>query len=185
MEPTSFGFERRLKVVVMGVSGSGKSTVAAGIAQALSLDLIDGDELHSPKSVAKMEAGIPLQDEDRWPWLDRIGAQLADADRFPKGVAVACSALKRRYRERIRQAAPGVRFVFLHGPPALIASRLASRTGHFMPNNLLASQLQTLELPGRDEDDVVHVDIEPSTSSVVRLAAQALRVAPADTPGRD
>jgi len=179
MEPPAPVFDRRLAVVVMGVAGSGKSTIAAGIAQLLSLDWIDGDELHSPGSVAKMKAGIALEDDDRWPWLDRIAARLADADRYPAGLVVACSALKRSYRDRIRLGAPGVRFVLLHGPAALIASRLAARTGHFMPSTLLASQLQTLELPGSDEGDVLHADIEQPATTVVRVVAQALRGASA------
>lgn len=169
------GVDRRLAIVVMGVSGSGKSTIAAGLARVLSLDWVDGDELHSPSSVAKMKTGIALTDEDRWPWLDRIAAELADTDRFPAGLIIACSALKRSYRDRIRRGAPGVRFLFLHGSPAVIASRLAARKGHFMPSTLLESQLQTLELPGPDEDDVVHLDIEPPATSVIRLAARALR----------
>ena len=90
----------------MGVSGSGKSTIAAGIARLLSLPFIDGDELHSPLSVAKMKAGIALEDEDRWPWLDRIAARLADRERMPAGLVITCSALKRRYRDRIRRARP-------------------------------------------------------------------------------
>jgi gluconokinase len=164
----------RIAAIVMGVSGSGKSTVAAGIAEALSLHFIDGDELHLPASVAKMKAGIALEDEDRWPWLDRIGARLADAGQWPSGVVVACSALKRAYRDRIRRAAPGVRFVFLDGTAALLESRLTGRTGHFMPKALLASQLQTLERPGADEADVVRFDIESPIGEVVRLAARAL-----------
>jgi gluconokinase len=179
MEPTSSASDRRLAVVVMGVSGSGKSTIAAGIAQVLSVDFIEGDELHSPRSVAKMKAGIALEDEDRWPWLDRIAAQLADKDRMPAGLVITCSALKRSYRDRIRRGAPGVRFVFLHGPRALVESRLAGRTGHFMPSTLLASQLQTLERPGPDEDDVFHSDISRPTTAVISLAALALRAATA------
>ncbi|HEX7441638.1 MAG TPA: gluconokinase, GntK/IdnK-type, partial [Caldimonas sp.] len=100
--------KRRIAVVVMGVSGSGKSTVAAGIANALGLHFIDGDSLHSPENVAKMHAGIALRDEDRWPWLDRIGRRLADAAAWPRGVVIACSALRRVYRDRIRAGAPGV-----------------------------------------------------------------------------
>ena len=160
----------------MGVSGTGKSTIAAGIADALSLHFIDGDQLHLPASVAKMKAGIALEDEERWPWLDRIGARLADTSRWPSGVVVACSALKRDYRDRIRRAATGVRFVFLDGDAALIESRLAGRTGHFMPKTLLASQLRTLERPGDDEADVLRFDIESPASEVVRLAARALSV---------
>ena len=125
----------RLAVVVMGVSGSGKSTVGAGIADALGLCFIDGDGLHSAENVARMQAGIALGDDDRWPWLDRIGARLADAAQWPRGVVVACSALKRVYRDRLRAAAPGVRFVFLDGPAALIESRMARRAGHYMPQH--------------------------------------------------
>lgn len=175
MEATSLPADLRMAVVVMGVSGSGKSTIAAGIAEALCLHFIDSDELHLPPSVAKMKAGIALEDEDRWPWLDRVGAALADAGQWPQGVAVACSALKRDYRDRLRRAAPRVRFVFLDGPPALIEKRLAVRTGHFMPGTLLASQLQALERPGNDEDDVLRFAIESSPSNVIRLAASALR----------
>ena len=104
----------------MGVSGSGKSTVAAGIARALSLPFVEGDDLHSPLSVLKMKAGIALEDEDRWPWLDRIATRLTDRERTPAGLVMTCSALKRRYRDRIRETAPGVRFVFLFGPRALL-----------------------------------------------------------------
>jgi gluconokinase len=158
----------------MGVSGSGKSTVAAGIAAALRLLFVDGDGLHSPASVARMRAGIALTDDDRWPWLDRIGALLGDAAQSPGGVVIACSALKRVYRDRIRAAAPGVRFVFLDGPAALIEARMATRTGHYMPSTLLASQLQTLEVPGADEAEVVRIAIELPVGEIVRRAAAAL-----------
>ena len=139
----------------MGVSGSGKSTVGAGIADALGLGFVDGDSLHSPESVARMAAGQALRDEDRWPWLDRIGARLADAATSPGGLVIACSALKRSYRDRIRAAAPGVRFVFLDGSADVIAARMAARSGHYMPAALLASQLHTLEPPGDDELDAL------------------------------
>ena len=164
----------RLTVVVMGVSGSGKSTVAAGIAAALGLHFIDGDGLHAPESVARMQAGIALTDADRWPWLDRIGARLADAAQWPPGVAIACSALKRAYRDRIRAAAPGVRFVFLDGPAALIEARMAGRSGHYMPSTLLASQLQTLERPGAEEGDVLRLAIELPTREIVACAVASL-----------
>jgi gluconokinase len=165
----------RRTVVVMGVSGSGKSTVGAGIADALGLHFIDGDGLHSAESVARMQAGIALGDDDRWPWLDRIGARLTDASQWPQGIVVACSALKRAYRDRIRAAAPGVRFVFLDGPAALIESRMTRRTGHYMPSTLLASQMQTLEPPGVDERDALRVGVELPASEVVRRAVLALR----------
>ena len=175
MEPSPSKAPGRVAVVVMGVSGSGKSTVAAGIASAMDLEFIDGDALHLPSRVAKMKAGIALEDEDRWPWLDRIGARLADTAQSPKGVAVACSALKRAYRDRLRGAAPGVGFIFLEGPAALIEARLAARSGHFMPSTLLASQLQTLELPTPAEGDVLRVGIGVPADEVVRAAVMALR----------
>jgi len=128
----------RIALVVMGVSGSGKSTVAAGIAEALGLAFVDGDGLHSPESVALMQAGTPLTDAERWPWLGRIAARLADAERDPPGLVVACSALRRAYRDRIRAGAPGVRFVFLDGPAELIRARMSGRRGHYMPESLLA-----------------------------------------------
>jgi gluconokinase len=164
----------RLAVVVMGVSGSGKSTVGAAIAASLALHFIDGDSLHCTESVAKMRAGIALQDEDRWPWLDRIGACLADAGRWPAGVVIACSALRRSYRDRIRAAAPGVRFVFLAGTKALIGTRMAHRSGHYMPDTLLDSQLRTLEWPGTDETDVQRVDIDLPVEAIVARAVQGL-----------
>jgi gluconokinase len=164
----------RLAVVVMGVSGSGKSTVGAAIAASLGLPFIDGDSLHSPESIAKMRAGTALQDEDRWPWLDRIGASLADAGRWPAGVVIACSALRRSYRDRIRAAAPGARFVFLAGTKALISARMADRSGHYMPGTLLDSQLRTLELPGPDEADVHRVDIDLGVEDVAARAVHGL-----------
>ena len=164
----------RLAVVVMGVSGCGKSTVAAGIADRLGLHFIDGDTLHPEANVARMRAGIPLEDADRWPWLDRIGACLADADRWPQGLAVACSALRRIYRDRLRAAAPGVRFVFLDGAPEVIAARMAQRSGHYMPAALLSSQLQTLERPGPDETDVQRSGIDMPAADVIERLALSL-----------
>ena len=165
----------RLAVIVMGVSGCGKSTVAAGVADRLGLHFIDGDGLHPEANVARMRAGVPLEDADRWPWLDRIGTCLADTKRWPQGLAVACSALRRIYRDRLRSAAPGVRFVFLDGPSDLIAVRMASRSGHYMPSGLLASQLQTLEPPGADEPDVQRLEIEKPVEAVIGAAVRALR----------
>ncbi len=164
----------RVTVVVMGVSGSGKTTVGAGIAGALGLAFVDGDSLHAPESVARMAAGNALRDEDRWPWLDRIGACLADAAAAPRGLVIACSALKRAYRDRIRAAAPGVRFVFLDGPAGLIASRMADRQSHYMPPALLASQLQTLEPPGADESDALRFDVALPAPEIVRQATATL-----------
>ena len=164
--------DTRIALVVMGVSGSGKSTVAAGIAEALDLHFIDGDGLHSPESVARMQAGTPLRDEDRWPWLERIGRCLADEAAWPRGAVIACSALRRVYRDRIRAGAPGVRFVFLDGSADVIRSRMAGRTGHYMPESLLASQLQTLEPPGEGEPDVLRVEIELPAEAVIGSAVR-------------
>lgn len=159
----------------MGVSGTGKSTVASGIASALGLACIDGDDLHSPESVAKMRAGTPLIDDDRWPWLDRIGACLCDAATAPAGVVVSCSALRRAYRDRLRAAAPQVRFVFLDGAPEIIRTRMLARKDHYMPPGLLDSQLKTLERPGPDEPGVLPVSIEATMAAVIDLAVAALR----------
>jgi gluconokinase len=173
----------RVIVVVMGVSGSGKSTVGMAIAAALGLRFVDGDALHSAASVRRMQGGVALTDDDRWPWLDRIGAQLADAARSPTGVLVACSALKRVYRDRIRAAAPAVRFVFLDGSREAIEARMAMRSGHYMPTSLLASQLATLERPNRDESDVVTISIERPVADVVRDAVRALTPSASDAGG--
>ena len=161
-------------VVVMGVSGSGKSVVAQAIARAMGLDCVDGDDLHLPASVAKMARGTPLDDADRWPWLDRIGARLCDAGRSPAGLALACSALKRAYRDRLRAAAPGVRFVFLDGSPELIHARMLERRDHFMPADLLQSQFATLERPAADERDVAKVSIDVPVDEVAAAAVDAL-----------
>jgi gluconokinase len=145
----------RFALVVMGVSGSGKTTVGMSIAEALGIPFFDGDDLHSAEARAKMTAGIPLNDEDRAPWLDRIGRLLADSASHPAGVVVACSALRRAYRDRLRAAAgPSLRFLFLKGDKALMRSRVALRKGHYMPASLVDSQFATLESP-EGESDVV------------------------------
>jgi gluconokinase len=164
----------RIALVVMGVSGCGKSAVADSVAKRLGLLAVDGDDLHAPASVAKMRAGQPLTDEDRWPWLDRVGATLGDAVASPAGTVVACSALRRAYRDRLRAACPGLRFVFLDGDAAIIASRMAARRDHYMPPSLLASQLQTLERPGSDESDVIRLDLAEPLSTIVDQACAAL-----------
>lgn len=169
-------------IVVMGVSGCGKSTVAQALAAQLGLEMIDGDDLHLPHSVAKMRAGQALNDADRWPWLERIGLSLAqglgqgsfsaasNSSGLSSGRVVACSALKRSYRDRIRSLAPAVRFVFLDGDDGLIRQRLSARLGHYMQPDLLASQLQTLERPQTDETDVLTLDLSLPVPELVRLA---------------
>lgn len=160
-------------VVVMGVCGSGKSAVAAGLAGHLGWRAADADALHAPEAVARMRAGHALTDADRLPWLDRVGAALAAGAR-DAGVVMACSALRRAYRDRLRAACPGLRFVFLDGSREVIAGRMALRRDHYMPVSLLDSQLMTLERPGAEEADVTRVDIEQPLPAVVQRAADAL-----------
>ena len=160
-----------LRLIVMGVSGCGKSTVSQALAQHLGLDMLDGDDLHLPESVAKMRSGIALQDIDRWPWLDRIGGHLASSPDEGPGRVVACSALRRAYRDRIRACAGAVCFLFLKGDFELIAQRMRQRVGHYMQAGLLDSQFQTLETPGPEETDVITLNI---TEPVERLVEQAL-----------
>jgi gluconokinase len=145
----------RLALVVMGVSGSGKTVVGTAIAEMGNLAFFDGDDLHSPQARAKMTAGVPLNDEDRAPWLDRIGAVLADARTHPEGVVVACSALRRAYRDRLRViVGPSLRFLFLKGDKVLMGARVAARKGHYMPASLIDSQFATLESPEGEKDVV-------------------------------
>lgn len=161
-----------LRLVVMGVTSTGKSTVAEGVGAAFGLLCLDGDHLHSPQSVEKMSAGIPLTDEDRWPWLARIGVQLARIE--APGLVISCSALRRVYRDVIRQAAPDVRFLFLDGSPEVIRARMQRRTGHYMPVSLLDTQLALLERPGADERDVLRVDIDADMPAVIESAVAAV-----------
>lgn len=136
----------------MGVSGCGKSTLGALLAGALGCPFLEGDEFHDSGAVAKMRAGQPLADDDRWPWLDRLGAATGESLTTQGGVVAACSALKRSYRERLREAigAP-TRFVFLDAQPDELMRRLTQRAGHYMPASLLNSQLTTLERPDGEE----------------------------------
>jgi gluconokinase len=134
-----------LHIIVMGVSGSGKSTVGEKLAEALHLPFLEGDSLHPKSNVDKMASGIPLQDEDRWPWLYKIGERMAAAE---QGLIVSCSSLKRSYRDRLRAAAGGkLAFLFLDGSFEVLHEHMGHRTGHFMPVTMLESQLATLESP--------------------------------------
>jgi gluconokinase len=161
-------------IVVMGVCGSGKSVVGAALAERLGYGFRDGDGFHPKANVEKMSAGLPLTDDDRWPWLDAIGTAMQGAA-GGSGLVVACSALKRAYRERIAARAGGpVVFVHLDGPRALLAERMKNRKGHFMPPSLLDSQLATLERPAPDEPAVV-VSVEPPVDAVVAAAIEGLR----------
>jgi gluconokinase len=159
-----------LRVVVMGVSGSGKSTVGEALAHELGLPFVEGDSLHPPRNVSLMAAGTPLTDADRQGWLQAVAAQLAAAQQ--QGVVVSCSALKRSYRELLRASAPDLRLVHLVGVPAVLAQRVQARAGHYMPASLLQSQLDTLEPPTAAERAIT-VDIDaPAQTIVDRIRAQ-------------
>lgn len=161
-------------VVVMGVCGAGKSTVGRSLASALGLRYVEGDELHPPENVARMAAGTPLTDTDRHGWLQAVAAELAAGPGRRPGVVVACSALKRSYRDLLRDAAPAMRLVHLHGERSLLERRLAARTGHYMPPTLLQSQLDTLEPPQADEQALV-LDIAQPVEQLVGRACQWIR----------
>lgn len=162
-------------LVIMGVTGSGKTTVASILATRLSWPYAEADEFHPAANVAKMSAGTPLRDEDRWPWLRTIAAWIAAQDAAGSNSVVTCSALKRSYRD-ILAAAPGrVRFVHLDGSPELIGERLGARTGHFMPPDLLPSQFAALEPLQPDEDGVV-VPVAVSPHSVADAVLGALHL---------
>ncbi|MGX9791743.1 gluconokinase [Mycobacterium sp. MMS18-G62] len=150
-------------IVVMGVSGSGKSTVGAALAQRLRVPFADADDFHPPANIAKMTAGHALDDDDRYPWLEAIGEWLAD---HSAGGVMSCSALKRKYRDQLRSHCPDVEFLHLSGTPEVIGKRQASRPGHFMPASLLASQFQTLEPLDADERGTA-IDVDQDIDSIV------------------
>lgn len=159
------------RVVMMGVSGCGKSTVGRLLADALQVDYVEGDELHPPENVARMAAGIPLTDADRHGWLQAVAGQLGHASSVTRGVVIGCSALKRSYRDLLRAAAADLRFIHLHGDPALLRDRLAERRGHYMPASLLQSQLDILQPPTADEHALTLDIARPAQA----LAADAKR----------
>jgi beta-N-acetylhexosaminidase len=157
----------KVRVIVMGVSGCGKTTIGDLVARELGVPFLDGDSLHPVENVAKMAAGTPLTDEDRWPWLATVGAKLRDAG--DGGMVLACSALRRSYRDAIREQAPDTVFLHLHGTKEVLSQRLEGRSGHFMPTTLLDSQLATLEPLTADEAGFV-VDIAAPVDEVVASA---------------
>ena len=161
-------------IVVMGVSGCGKSTVGQALAQALGRRYVEGDELHPPRNVALMASGTPLTDADRQGWLAAVAQTISPASTGPEGVVVSCSALKRSYRNQLRAAAPAAVFVHLHGTPAQLEQRLQQRKGHYMPASLLKSQLDTLEPPGPDERALA-LDIAHSPARLVADVVAALQ----------
>lgn len=164
--------DERLKaqqIVVMGVAGSGKSSIGMLIAKALGVPFKDGDDLHPQSNVEKMASGVPLTDEDRWPWLELCGLTL----QMPKGAVLACSALRRSYRDRIRELAPGAVFLHLDGDEALLLSRLQNRKNHFMKPQMLISQLQTLE-PLQSDELGIRLRIDRSQEEIVQEAVSYL-----------
>jgi gluconokinase len=161
-------------VVVMGVSGCGKTSVGRALAQEFGATFIEGDDLHPVGNKQKMAAGTPLDDADRWPWLDRIVEATREVEGGGRVAVVACSALKRIYRDRLRLAGPDVRFLFLKGSRALIAERMDARRDHFMPPGLLDSQLATLEPPGAEETAYA-LDVALPVERIVDSAINALQ----------
>ncbi|WP_449373406.1 gluconokinase [Arthrobacter psychrolactophilus] len=158
-------------IVVMGVSGCGKTTIGALVAHELGLPFTDGDSLHPVSNIAKMAAGTPLNDDDREPWLQIVGQELADS---ANGLVVACSALKRSYRDAIRAKAPDAVFLHLDGSREVLGARLEGRSGHFMPTTLLDSQLATLE-PIADDERAVVIDISAPVPALVSDAVVRLK----------
>jgi len=157
-------------VVLMGVCGCGKSTIGRALAAELDWPFLDADTVHPQANVAKMAAGIPLTDEDRWPWFDRIVAEMRRHTAAGKHVVIACSALKQAYRDRLASGG-SVRFVYLKGDAKTIGPRLAGRTGHFMPPSLLESQFATLEEPAA----AIVIDIVQPVAAQVAAITRALR----------
>lgn len=169
----------RQHVVVMGVSGCGKTTVAEGLAKALGWPLDEGDDYHPQANVDKMKKHIPLEDADRWPWLQILADRISARDRDGISSILSCSSLKRSYRDLLRTGAPHVRFVHLYGEQSVLAARLASRKGHFFPPDLLASQYSALEQLQQDEVGFV-VDIELNTATQISESLRRLGLCPPD-----
>ena len=168
-------------VVLMGVSGCGKTTIGQILSGNLGWPLSDADEFHSAASIEKMRNGIALEDADRWPWLDRMNAMLREQDARGDSVLLACSALKQAYRDRLSKGIAGVRWIYLKGGFELIRKRLEARKGHYMKAGLLESQFAALEEPG----DALSVDIEGSPDSIADSILPALRQSTAWSKGPD
>lgn len=161
--------------ILMGVSSTGKTTIGTEVARRLHLKLIDGDDLHPRANIIKMGSGQPLNDEDRHPWLERINdAAFSLEQKSEKGIII-CSALKKKYRDQIRQGNKNVRFLFLNGNFELVLERMKQRQGHYMKTEMLKSQFATLEVPQTDEPDVIHIDIIGSFEEVVEACIQAIQ----------
>ncbi|AWW33891.1 gluconate kinase [Mannheimia varigena] len=160
--------------ILMGVSSTGKTSVGTAVAQKLGLKLIDGDDLHPRANIVKMASGTPLNDDDRRPWLERINdAAFSLEQKSEKGIIV-CSALKKKYRDQIREGNADVKFLFLNGSFELVLERMKQRKGHFMKPEMLQSQFNTLEIPQADEPDVIFIDIDGSFEEVVEQCVAAV-----------
>lgn len=162
-----------IKCVIMGVSGSGKSTVGKAIADHFKASFIDGDDLHPRANIIKMKSGIPLDDEDRKPWLERINDVFFSFENRHQSGVVVCSALKKKYRDMLREGNEGLIFVHLYGSKDLIRERMSRRLGHFMKEEMLNSQFAALEFPD-SEADVINVDISGSPEEIVKKAVSQI-----------
>jgi gluconokinase len=162
-------------IVVMGVSGSGKTSAAQELTRQLGWEYIEGDDLHPEANVAKMAAGTPLDDEDRWPWLQKIAEVIGEHEAARRSLVITCSALKRTYRDLLRDGHPSVWFAHVDVAREVLAERLARRTGHFMPPSLLDSQLATLERLGEDEPGDVIAGDAPLDQTVTAVLTDLRR----------
>jgi gluconokinase len=160
--------------IVMGVTSCGKTSVGEGLAKVLNCTFVEGDKLHPASNIAKMSAGHPLNDDDRWPWLAAIGRSMKAERDAGKGVVASCSSLKKIYRQKLAEAAESpIKFIFLHGSRQVLADRIANRKGHFMPPSLLESQLAILEVPGPDEN-ALYLDVALSIDELIARAKRYL-----------
>lgn len=167
--------EPTFAIIIMGASGSGKTTLGRRLARQIGASLVEGDEYHLPTCVTKMRSGVPLDDDDRWPWLDRLADVINDRSVRERTIVCTCSALKRRYRDRLRLAVrQPICFVCLHANKALLETRLAERLGHYMPPSLLRSQLDILELP-KDETDSITLSAAESPDDLVLSVLDSLK----------
>lgn len=160
--------------ILMGVSSTGKTTIGTALAEQFGMKLIDGDDLHPRANILKMASGLPLNDDDRRPWLERINDAAFSLEQKSENGLIVCSALKKAYRDQIRQGNQKLTFLFLHGSFELIQQRMAQRKGHFMKTAMLQSQFDTLEIPQADESDVIFIDIDGTFEQVVARCAEAV-----------
>ncbi|MBM3070654.1 gluconokinase [Lelliottia sp. RWM.1] len=161
-------------IILMGVSGTGKTTVGQALAQQLGAKFIDGDDLHPRQNIIKMAASQPLNDQDRSPWLERIADVMFSLEQKNESGVLVCSALKKRYRDQLRKGSDNVRFLWLTGDYDCILGRMQQRKGHFMPEALLRSQFAALEAPDESEPDIIAVDVAPNVAQIVTNALTLL-----------